>query len=43
MCVDYRKLKVTVLDPEPMPQPEQITAKLKRDKFFSTFDGTKGY
>ena len=25
VCVDYRKLnKITVFDPEPMPQPEQI-------------------
>jgi len=26
-----------------MPQPEQIFAKRKRDRFFSTFDVTKGY
>ena len=44
VCVDFRKLnKVTVFDPEPMPQPEQIFAKLEKDQYFSTFDVTKGY
>jgi len=43
-CVDYRKLnKITVFDPEPMPQPEQIIAKLEKDRYFSAFDVTKGY
>ena len=43
-CVDFRKLnKVTVFDPEPMPQPEQIFAKLEKDQYFSTFDFSKGY
>jgi len=37
VCVDFRKLnKITVFDPEPMPQPEQIFAKLDKDKYFST-------
>jgi len=32
-CVDFRKLnKVTVFDPEPNPQPEQIFAKLEKDQ-----------
>jgi len=44
VCVDYRKLnKITVFDPEPMPQPEQIFSKLEKDRYFSTFDVTKGY
>ena len=33
-CVDYRKLnKITVFDPEPMPQPEQIFSKLEKDRY----------
>ena len=44
VCVDFRKLnKITVFDPEPMPQISQIFSKLKGDRFFSTFDVTKGY
>ena len=44
VCVDFRKLiKVTVFYPEPMPQPEQIFANLEKDRYFSTFDVTKGY
>jgi len=44
VCVDFRKLnKVTVFDPEPMPQPQQIFAKLEKDQYFSTFDVSKGY
>jgi len=44
VCVDYRKLnKITVFYPEPMPQPEQIFSKLEKDRYFSTFDVTKGY
>jgi len=43
-CVDFRKLnKVTVFDPERMPQPEQIFAKLEKDQHFSTFDFSKWY
>jgi len=43
-CVDFRKLNnVTVFHPEPMPQPEQIFAKLETDQYFSTFDFSKGY
>jgi len=43
-CVDFWKLnKVTVFDPEPMPQPELIFAKLEKDQYFSTFDFSKGY
>ena len=44
VCVDYRKLNcVTVFDPEPMPTAEEIFAKLSDDRFFSTFDLSKGY
>ena len=43
-CVNFRKLnKVTVFDPEPMPQSVQIFAKLEKDQYFSTFDFSKGY
>ena len=44
ICVDYRKLnRVTVCDPEPMPQMEEIFAKLSGSKYFSKFDFSKGY
>ena len=44
VCVNFRKMKkVTVFDPEPMPQPEQIFAKLEKDQYFSTVNVTKGY
>ena len=44
ICVDSRKLNiVTVFDSEPMTKPDDIFAKLKRDRWFSTFDVTKGY
>ena len=44
VCVDYREFnKITVFDPEPMPQPEQVFSKLEKDRYFSTFDVTKGY
>jgi len=34
VCVDYRKLnKITVFDPEPMPQPEQIFANVTESHF----------
>jgi len=32
-----------VFDPEPMPQPEQICAKLEKDQYFSTYNFSKGY
>jgi len=44
VCVDFRKLnKVTVFDPAPIPQPEQIFAKLEKDQYFSTYEFSKGY
>ena len=42
--VDFRQLnQATVFDAEPMPNPEEIYAKLAKDKLFSTFDFCKGY
>ena len=42
--VDFRLLnRVTVLDAERMPNPEEIYAKLNKGKYFSTFDFCKGY
>ena len=44
ICVDYRKLnKVTIFDPEPIPNAEHIFAKLWGDGWFSKFDFSKGY
>ena len=43
-CVDFRKLnKVIMFDPEPMPNPEDLFAKLKKGKYLSKIDLTKGY
>ncbi len=43
-CVDYRVInKVTVFDPEPMPKPIEIYAKLKEAKYLSKLDLCKGY
>ena len=43
-CVDFRDLnQITVFDAEPMPQADEIFAKLAGDKFFSKFDLSKGY
>ena len=43
-CIDFRKLnKVTIFDPEPMPNPDQLFSKLSSSNFFSKIDMTKGY
>ena len=43
-CVDYRKLNaVTKFDNEPMGDPEALTVKLRKDKFFTKIDMSKGY
>ncbi|KAJ8027088.1 hypothetical protein HOLleu_32126 [Holothuria leucospilota] len=43
-CVDFRKLNnVTVFDPEPNPNPEDLMTKLGTAKFYSRLDLTKGY
>ena len=42
--VDFRRLnKITVFDTEPMPDSEEIFAKLARAKWLSKLDFTKGY
>ena len=42
--VDFRLLnRATVFDAEPMPNPQEIYAKLNKGKYFSTFDFCKGY
>lgn len=44
ICVDFRKLnKVTIFDPEPMPQMQDIFAELSGSRYFSKFDFRKGY
>ena len=44
ICIDFRKLnKVTVFDAEPMPDPEEIFAKIGQSKFFTKVDLCKGY
>ena len=44
VCVDYRRLnKLTVFDPEPMPTAEHLFQKLNGDKYFTSFDLSKGY
>eukprot|EP00745_Piridium_sociabile_P033382 TRINITY_DN571_c0_g1_i10.p1 TRINITY_DN571_c0_g1~~TRINITY_DN571_c0_g1_i10.p1 ORF type:complete len:1565 (+),score=261.65 TRINITY_DN571_c0_g1_i10:102-4796(+) len=43
-CVDYRRLnKSLVFDAEPMPDVEQIFAKIGKSKYFTKLDLTKGY
>ena len=43
-CVDFRKLnRVTVFDPEPIPNPDELMTKLSRAKYFSKVDLSKGY
>lgn len=44
MCIDFRKLnKVTVFDAEPMPDPEEIFAKIGRSVYYTKIDLSKGY
>jgi len=43
-CVDYRKLnKITIFDPEPLPQIKDMFADLTGCQYFSKFDFSKGY
>ena len=43
-CLDFRNLnKVTLFDVEPMPQPEDIFAKMSKDTYFSKLDFCTGY
>ena len=44
VCIDYRKLnKVTVFDPAPINQTEDLFNKVAKDRFFSKIDLSKGY
>ena len=44
ICIDFRKLnKITIFDPEPMPQMRDIFAELSGSQYFSKFDFCKGY
>ena len=44
ICIDYRKLnKITVFDPEPMNQMQEIFADLSGSQYLSKFDFCKGY
>lgn len=43
-CVDFRKLnRITVFDPEPIPNPENLMTRLAKAKYFTKIDLTKGY
>ena len=43
-CVDYRRLnKVTVFDPEPMPNPEDLFTELTKSNYLSKIDISKAY
>ena len=43
-CIDYRRLnRVIVFDGEPMPDTEQIFAKIGQARYFTKLDLTKGY
>jgi hypothetical protein len=44
VCLDFRNLnKVTVFDPDPLPQMEDIFSELSGSNYFSKFDFSKGY
>ena len=43
-CIDYRKLNsITIFDPEPIPNVEDLFSKLSSGKYFSKLDLAKGY
>ena len=43
-CIDFRKLNaITVLDAEPIPNPDDLIAKVSKSEFFTKLDLTKGY
>ena len=43
-CVDFRKLnKITIFDPEPMPNPEHLFSLIAQGCYFSKIDLSKGY
>jgi len=41
VCVNFKELKITVFDPEPMMSPDDIFPKLSGSQFYSTFDFCK--
>lgn len=44
ICVSYKRLNaITVIDPTPQPDIEDILAKLGSSKIYSTFDACKGF
>ena len=44
ICIDFRKInKITLFDPEPMPNPEDLFRQLSSSKFFTKIDLSKGY
>jgi len=44
ICVDYTRLNaISINDPMPQPDIEDILSKLKDSKIFSNFDATKGF
>src|SRR5258706_10868150 len=44
LCVNYTKLNsISVVDPMPQPEPEDILAKLGNAQIFSNFDACKGF
>ena len=44
ICADYRALNnITVFDPEPIMNSEELFAKLSKDKYFTKLDLSKGY
>ena len=43
-CIDFRRInQITIVDSEPMPNPEDIFATLEGDAFFTKIDLSKGY
>ena len=43
-CIDYRKLnQITIFDPEPIPNFDDLMAKLTEGKYFTKIDLSKGY
>lgn len=43
-CIDFRNMnKITVFDSEPIPNPEEIFAKLSQSVYFTKLDLRKGY
>ena len=43
-CVDYRRLnRITLFDTEPMPNTEEVFARIHDKRFFSKLDLSKGY